>query len=51
VELEQHDGPIGEIPLDAEQAAAIARLLDTTVKPSRLDYFLETTVAKHAQSR
>ena len=43
VDLNQLDGPIGEIPLDPEQAVAIARMLAIPAKPSRFDYFLETT--------
>ena len=43
-------GPIGEIPLEPEQAIAVARLLAMTAKPSRFDYFLETTTTESPRS-
>ena len=51
VDLSQVDGPIGEIPLDAEQTAAIARMLAISAKPSRFDYFLETSSPARATAR
>jgi hypothetical protein len=49
IDLSKIDGPIGEIPLDPEQAVAIARILAIPAKPSRFDYFLETTTAERAR--
>jgi hypothetical protein len=48
VDLDDYTGPIGEIQLDAEQVAAISRLIAVPIKPRRLDYFLETTTAAPA---
>ena len=43
ITTEQLSGAVGDLPLDADQALAIARLIDAPIKPTRFDYFLEVT--------